>query len=317
MDDLQVNREHKDRLFNFIFGREEHKDWTLSLYNAVNDSDYTDESLIRFNTLENILYLNMKNDTSFIIMNMLNVYEHQSSYNPNMPLRQLDYTNRLFSAYIKENKYNKYGSELIKLPVPKLVVFYDGKKEVEDEVILRLSDSYAEELKDKADVEVIVRMLNINFGHNMELMKKCRPLYEHAWFIDKIREYQNNGMTINEACDKVVIEMPKDYEIRGFIMKNIAEVKGILDTEYNEAEVMELFRNDGYKDGLKEGRLDGFKEGRLDGLKEGRLDGFKKGISALVSLVKDNTVSLEVAAKRAGVTEDEFKKMMDEYATNS
>jgi len=80
---------------------------------------------------------------------------------------------------------------------------------------------------------------------------------------------------------------------------------------------MELFRNDGYKDGLKEGRLDGFKEGRLDGLKEGRLDGFKKGISALVSLVKDNTVSLEVAAKRTGVTEDEFKKMMDEYATNS
>ena len=84
------NREYKDRLFNFIFGREENREWTLSLYNAINGSDHTDASLIEFNTLGDVLYMGMKNDTSFILSNRMSVYEHQSSYNPNMPVRMLD-----------------------------------------------------------------------------------------------------------------------------------------------------------------------------------------------------------------------------------
>ena len=69
---MGVEKKHKDRLFNFIFGREEHKDWTLSLYNAVNGSDYTDPELVDFNTLEGILYLGMNNDTSFLISDIMN-----------------------------------------------------------------------------------------------------------------------------------------------------------------------------------------------------------------------------------------------------
>ena len=88
---MGVEKKHKDRLFNFIFGREEHKDWTLSLYNAVNGSDYTDPELVDFNTLDGILYLGMNNDTSFLISDIMNIYEHQASYNPNMPLRMMEY----------------------------------------------------------------------------------------------------------------------------------------------------------------------------------------------------------------------------------
>ncbi len=88
---VNANGKYRDRLFNFIFGREENREWTLSLYNAINGSDHKDASLIEFNTLEDVIYMGMKNDTSFILSNRMSVYEHQSSYNPNMPARMLEY----------------------------------------------------------------------------------------------------------------------------------------------------------------------------------------------------------------------------------
>ena len=94
-----VNTKYKDRLFNFIFGSEENRDWTLSLYNAINGSDYKDPSVIKFNTLDDVLFMGMKNDTSFLISWVLNVYEHQSTYNRNMPLRMLQYLSDLYSGY--------------------------------------------------------------------------------------------------------------------------------------------------------------------------------------------------------------------------
>ena len=71
------NRQYQDRLFKAIFGREEHKDWLLSLYNALNGSSYTDPSDIEINTIEGIIYVTMKNDISFLIDSQLNLYEHK------------------------------------------------------------------------------------------------------------------------------------------------------------------------------------------------------------------------------------------------
>lgn len=247
-----VNAKHKDRLFNFIFGREENREWTLSLYNAINGSDYTDASLIEFNTLEDVLYLDMKNDTSFIISDTMSVYEHQSSYNPNMPLRMLEYVGATFSGYVAKNRLNKYGSTLIGLPIPKLVVFYNGVQEKDDEVILKLSDSYDREHRSEADVEVRVRMLNVNYGHNKSLMEACRPLFEYAWFINEIRVNQKNH-SLNKAIDMAIKVMPKDFGIKSFVSKHKAEVEGMLDTEYNEAAVKELFMEEGRAKGLAEG----------------------------------------------------------------
>ncbi|MBQ9582382.1 MAG: hypothetical protein IJR21_08415, partial [Synergistaceae bacterium] len=81
-----INEEHKDRVFKFIFGNPDNKEWTLNLYNAVNGSDYKNTDDIEFDTIENAVYLGMKNDVSFIIMSEINLWEHQSSYNPNMPM---------------------------------------------------------------------------------------------------------------------------------------------------------------------------------------------------------------------------------------
>ena len=124
-----ANNKYSDRLFHFLFGHEERKDWTLSLYNAVRGSNYTNKDDIQINTIEDVLYLGMHNDISFLITDELNLFEQQATYNPNMPVRLLQYAGNLYEKYFKENSLNKYGGRLLQLPVPKLVVFYNGKKE--------------------------------------------------------------------------------------------------------------------------------------------------------------------------------------------
>ena len=118
-----IRREYRDRLFQFIFGSGENKTWTLSLYNAVNGTDYTDPCKVQINTIKEVLYLGMHNDTSFLLKDEMNLYEQQSSYNPNMPLRVMQYAGNLYEKYIRENKLNKFGSDLLRLPVPRLIVF--------------------------------------------------------------------------------------------------------------------------------------------------------------------------------------------------
>ena len=262
-----INVKHKDRLFCFIFGREENKKWTLSLYNAVNQSTHKDPDIIEITTMEDVLYMGMKNDVSFIIANIVSVYEQQSTYNPNMPVREMMYAARIYDKYIHLNRLNIYGDQLIPLPIPKLVVFYNGKEEKEDQV-LELKDAFqagekklchAEKDKDTSitpDIAVRVRMLNINYGKNRELLEACRPLWEYAWLVQNIRE-NGRKMGIEEAVDKAINEMPEEFEIRTFLIGNRAEVKQMCITEYNETETMQLFEEQGRREGRKEGRKEG------------------------------------------------------------
>ncbi len=233
---------YKDRLFQFIFGSEENKAWTLSLYNAVNGTAYSNPDEVQINTIKEVLYLGMHNDTSFLLTDDMNLYEQQSSYNPNMPIRMMQYAGNLYEKYIKENELNKYGSELLKLPVPKLIVFYNGVKDTEEETILKLSDSFPEGAK--ADIEVFVRMININHGRNTKLLNACEPLKEYSWLMQEIRS-NRKIMEIEDAVDKALADMPKEYVIKPFLEAHKTEVSGMLLTEYNEAETMELFRKEG------------------------------------------------------------------------
>ena len=248
--DTKIQRNYLDRLFNFIFGREEHKDWTLSLYNAVNGSHYTDPDLIEFNTVEDMLYMGMQNDTSFLISDIMSVYEHQSSYNPNMPLRMLGYTDELYAGYVTKHRLNKYGSAQLQLPVPRLVVFYNGEEDTDDEVILKLSDSFPEGLRSESDIEIRVRMLNINYGRNKELLEACRPLSEYAWFIRETREHRGT-YGIETAVDMTLDAMPEDFGIKEFLLIHKAEVCRMLARDYSEEEIRELFMEDGRREERK------------------------------------------------------------------
>ena len=251
-----VNIEYKDRLFSFLFGNEENREWTLSLYNAVNNSSYTDASLIQITTIREVLYLGMHNDVSFMISDELNMYEQQSTYNPNMPLRMLQYAGNLYEKDLTRRKKNKYSKRLIDLPVPKLVVFYNGTAQEPDEKTLRLCDAFPEAKRDAADIQVRVRMININKGHSPQVMASCKPLDEYAWMVDRVRTAEET-VGLEAAIDQAIDAMPDDYVIKQFMEAHRAEVKGMLLTEYNEARQMELVKEEGRAEGRREGRAEG------------------------------------------------------------
>ena len=281
-----INKEHKDRLFCFLFGSESNKEWTLSLYNAVNGTDHRDADDILFTTMDDAIYMGMKNDVSFNLFHVMNIYEQQSTYNPNMGVRQLMYAGKLYDKYIHRNKLNIYGKRIVKLPIPKLVVFYNGTEGKEDR-ILKLSDAF--ETKGQAvesDIEVKVRMININYGQNRKLLGACRPLEEYAWLVKHIRE-NHEDMDIENAVDKAIDEMPADYVIRPFLIGNRAEVKGMCITEYNEAETLQMIREEGREEGRKEGR----EEERME---------------LLSRMVRRGDMTVERAAEYAGMTTEQF-----------
>ena len=246
-----INIIGKDRLFCFIFGREEHKEWTLSLYNSINGTDYSDPKSVEITTMEDYLYMGMKNDVSFIVNSDLSLYEHQSSFNPNMPVRQLIYLTRQYEKYIKRTKQNIYGSKQMTLPVPKLITFYNGKEKKTDRV-LKLSDSFPKGSDPaRSDVEVSVKMINIRPQYGSDYLKNCKPLSEYSWFVEEVRKNREK-MDVETAVDKAIKDMPEDFEIRPYLIVHQMEVKEMLFTEYDEKETMELFKEEGREEGREQ-----------------------------------------------------------------
>ena len=179
----RINRKYKDRLFRLVF--QEKKD-LLQLYNAINGTDYQDETKLRINTLDDVVYMRMKNDVSFLIGNKLNLYEHQSTFNPNMPLRGLFYFAELLQGFLAENRHDVYKSTLVKIPLPQYIVFYNGMQEEPDKRELFLSDAFFNhQKKAQSSLECKVVMLNINLGHNRALMENCKKLMEYACLYQK------------------------------------------------------------------------------------------------------------------------------------
>lgn len=182
-----VNREYKGRLFRFVFGAEENKVYLLSLCNAVSGTNYTDVDDIEITTLNDAIYIKMKNDISFLIDSQMNLFEHQSTFNPNMPLRGIEYFAELYGNYIKANGLNIYVNSLQKIPTPRYFVFYNGTEEQPDVVKLKLSDAF-QIPDDSGEFEWTATMLNINYEHNQKLLEQCQPLYEYAHFIKLVKE---------------------------------------------------------------------------------------------------------------------------------
>ena len=232
---MTIHNQHKDRVFKFIFGNPDNKAWTLALYNAINGSEHNNPDDIIFNTIEDAVYLGMKNDVSFIILNELHLWEHQSSYNPNMPMRFFIYAAKLYEKFIAGSEYYPYSSVLQIAPCPKCICFYNGTTELPEKKILKFSDAFG----GNSDIEVIVNMLNINYGKNKILMEACQPLNEYAWLVDTIRRHQQKLKNLEAAVDAAIRDMPDIFLIKKFLVLNKAEVKGMFLTEYDQEKVLE------------------------------------------------------------------------------
>ena len=173
-----ANRKYKDTVFRMLFTD---RDNLLSLYNAVNGSSYEDPNALEIVTLENAIYMGMKNDLAFIVDTGLFLYEHQSTYNPNMPLRDLFYIAGEYQKLVDHRSL--YASTLQKIPAPSFLVFYNGSERKEDSWVSYLSESY-ENLTGEPNLELKVITLNINEGHNSQLMEQCQILREYAQYTE-------------------------------------------------------------------------------------------------------------------------------------
>lgn len=216
---LYPRRNYKDLLFIRLFSD---KSRLLDLYNTLNHSDYTNPDLIEVTTIEDILYLGVKNDCSFIIGSILNLYEHQSTLNPNMPIRGIDYFASIYRAYIQSNDLDIYGSALIKLPSPCYIIFYNGEESVPDRFELRLSDAFEEGTN--YCLECTATVININLGHNKEILDSCRTLFEYAQLVAKVREYTSEGKLLGTAIDMAVEYCIDNDILKDFLTKNRSEV---------------------------------------------------------------------------------------------
>lgn len=224
-------RKYKDSLFCYLFGNESHREYTLALYNAVNGSDYTNPDDISFTTLRDVLYINVKNDMSFLISGKMNFYEHQSTFNPNMPVRMLMYAGKVYNRYIKENELDVYSSAKLPLPVPKCICFYNGTANRHDKSVLKFSDMF--ESSENPDIEIKVTMYNINHRHNEKLMKACKPLKEYAEFVENVREFGKTQL-LETAIENAVYALADDAEIKKLLIENMSEVKTMCITEYTQ-----------------------------------------------------------------------------------
>ena len=243
---VTANRQYKDTIFRMLF---KDKKNLLSLYNAMNQRNYTDEDALEVVTLENAIYMGMKNDLAFIMDMNLYLYEHQSTYNPNIPLRDLFYIANEYQRLVVHKSL--YSSTLQKIPAPKFVVFYNGSKELEDWSQLKLSSAYEHPVEDP-DLELRVTVLNVNEGHNKELMEHCQTLKEYAQYVARVRKYTSSTeLSLEEAVERAVDECMKEGILSEFLTKNRAEVISMSIFEYDKDEEEKKLRKAEYEAGME------------------------------------------------------------------
>ena len=292
----KVNTKYKDRLFRLIFHE---KKELLELYNAVNESNYTNPDELETTTIEDVVYMGMKNDLSFIIGDEMNLYEHQSSVCPNLPLRGLFYFSSVYKSYIEPVKRKLYSTSQLEIPFPQYIVFYNGTEERPEREELKLSNLFIENGKGKQpSLECTALVLNVNYGHNKDLMERCKTLKEYAQFIAEIRRNLSFGMKAQEAVEEAVEKCIQNDILAGILRKNRGEIVDSILTEWDEDEYRDYLKEEGIKIGEERGELKGKIENTIEMCQEFQFS-------------KEDT--LDRIKKKFSMKEEEAAKYMEEY----
>ena len=302
----KVQRNYKDTVSRMLFREPEN---ALSLYNALNGTNYADASQITFNMLDNAIYMGMQNDISFLIMNEVNLYEHQSTYNLNMPLRDLFYVAELLQVYVKDQSL--YSSKLIKLPTPHFVVFYNGVESKPERRILRLSVAFEVPTKDP-ELELKVTILNINPRMNEDLKEKCPVLKQYTQYVEQVRCNSMN-MSLEQAVEEAIEYCIQHNILKEFLSKQKAEVIKMSIFEYDEEREIELIRRDEREIGKEIGKEIGQKIGEEIGAEKERENTIKSIISFGKKLGASKEQIIKELQERCLLEEQEAEKKVTLY----
>ncbi len=242
---MAENREYKSDVFSMLLEEPEH---ALDVYNGLNGTDYDNPEEVEIFLLEKGVSLSIRNDASFIIFQNLNLYEHQSTYNPNVPLRNLIYLVSLLKKLIHNR--DLYGKRLVKIPTPRFAVFYNGtevRPEVEE---LRLSDAF-EHQNGQPEVELICKVYNINKGMNLELLHRSKVLQGYMYFIEKVRYYEKKCAKLTDGINQAIDDCIKEGILEKFFREHRAEVIKVANLDYTWEKREELIRAEEYEEGIE------------------------------------------------------------------
>jgi predicted transposase YdaD len=302
-------REYKSSVFSMLLEEPEN---ALDTYNALNKTDYADPGMVRIQRLDGKVLLSMRNDASFLIDAFLNLYEHQSTYNPNMPLRFMLYFSDMLWDFVDEKDYNIYGSRRIPVPTPKFVVFYNGIEKRPAREVIRLSDSY-EHKCDDYDLDLVCTVYNINPGYNDEMQRKSKVLLGYTTFVEKVRTYERKMDSLEKAINQAIDECIKEEVLAGFFTRRRTEVLEMAVHDFTFERQLEMTA----RDSREEGREVGYEAGRVEGHEAGRVEGHMIGRIALIC--KKHQKKIPVADAAEMLEEDEafvqaVYGLADEYA---
>lgn len=297
----KANRRYKDTVFRMLFADKVN---LLSLYNAINRTAYEDPEELEIVTLKNAIYMGIKNDLAFIIDMNLFLYEHQSTYNPNIPLRDLFYIAAEYQKLV--NRKSLYSSSLLKIPAPYFIVFYNGTEKKEEYWENSLSEAY-ENLNGEPRLELKVITLNINEGHNKDLMEECRVLGEYAHYVGKVRKYTKE-MELDAAVEHAVEECIQEGILKEFLRENRAEVIAMSIFEYNKEEEEKKLRKAEYEYGYDTGYNTGYGTGYGVGA--------ENKAKEIASLLEKEGNEIEMIAKVLRTDEKTVRKWIAESSRN-
>ena len=295
----KIRKNYKDGVFRKLFAD---KEKLIELYNALSGSDYSLDTELEIVTLDNSIFGDLKNDLAFVIDNkFIILVEHQSTVNPNMPLRMLIYLAQQYEKLCYSNEI--YSRRRIYIPVPEFYVFYNGLAEIPIEEELKLSDAFICKC-DKIPLEVIVKVINVNYEKGAELLARCRTLNEYSRFIYLIRK-KARDMKLQQAVEKTIDECVREGLLKDFLKKNGGEIMSILCHELTREECEAIRENDGYLRGLEEGEAKGEARGEAKGEAKGR----KEEKRAIAQNFKLAGLPLDIIAENTGLTIEEVEKL--------
>ena len=274
---MQGKRNYKDSLFRNIF---KDKKRLCSLYNALSGENISPRD-ITINTLRGTFYNDIKNDISFEVANHTVVLmEHQGSWNPNMPLRMLWYIGKLYRRHIDVDM--AYRSKVVKIPAPKFYALYNGSKDEPEHRIMRLSEAFEGESN---SLELLADSYNINLAKGKKLLDSCYELRCYSVFVAKVQDYLAEKQELSQAI-KSAIRYCRDNELmKEYFKEHEMEVLDMVTFKWDDKRAREIAKEEGIEEGMEKGML-----------------------KTLCSLVKDGILSNMDAAKRAGMSLEEFRK---------
>ncbi len=242
-----VTRNHKDNVFCMLYRDRKN---LLSLYNAMNGTSYEKEEELEVVTLEEAICMKMRNDAAFVIDSRLNLYEQQSSVNPNMPLRDLYYVTEELKKLAPPGRLHQRTK--VKIPAPKFVAFYNGTAKQPERQVYRLSDLFYREEKDPK-LELKVTVFNINTGYNGELLGKCESLRGYMTFVNKVRDKKASLLRLEEAVRQAVDECISEGILTVFFRENREEIVEMGIYEFDQELYDKILLEDGKAIGIEKG----------------------------------------------------------------